>query len=76
MNHLTFEGVNFLDFIGVVTNNITNECFKTCVKSSNTPTLSFEEKTCAASCFSKQYYSNLNMGNLMKASSIYSLNKY
>ena len=75
MNHLTFEGVNYLDFVGVITNNITNECFKSCVKSTSTNTLSLDEKNCAASCFSKQYYASLNMGDTMKASSIYSLNK-
>ena len=75
MNHFTFEGVNYLDFVGVVTNNITNECFKQCVTSTNTNSLSQEEKICAASCFSKQYYAALNMGEWLKASSIHSLNK-
>lgn len=75
MNHLVFEGVNYFDFVGVVTNNMTNECFKQCVTSTNTNSLTLEEKKCAASCFSKQYYASLNMGDWIKSSSIYSLNK-
>ena len=63
------KGYNLNDFIGNYISDSTTECFKLCVNDMSSKELSESERNCTIQCFSKFYYSYMNMGEILSNSS-------
>ncbi len=68
MSNQNLDEFKFNDFLGNYVADSTNECFNHCIVDFSEPEFSGNEKSCILSCFSKFYYSFINIGDIIKSS--------